>query len=146
MKRIAFVTALLTLSPVVWADSLPTGTWVQRSPSPQGRLWMTIEVAGSGRKLTYTIDGNLKGAFLSVFTTQFDGKDAPVFINGQPSGETMAVKLVDDHHTATVIKLNGKQIATSKSELSPDGKVLKVETTADPNGPLPSAVDYWDKK
>jgi predicted SpoU family rRNA methylase len=49
-----------------------------------------------------------------------------VLIAGKPSGETMAITRVDDHHLSTIVKLNGKAFGTSKATLSPDGKVLTV--------------------
>lgn len=44
---------LLGLSVLASADSLPTGTWVLRNPLPGGPIALTVEAAGSGRKLTY---------------------------------------------------------------------------------------------
>jgi hypothetical protein len=84
-----------------------------------------------------------------TIVTQLDGKDAPVLLNGQPSGQTMAIKLIDDRHTFAVVKFQGREGSTAKSELSADGKVLKVENM------MPSSaggagqviqVEYWDKK
>jgi len=41
-------------------------------------------------------------------TPPFDGSDAPMLVNGKPSGQTMGIKWVDAHHTITVLKMNGK--------------------------------------
>jgi hypothetical protein len=80
-----------------------------------------------------------------VVTTQWDGKDAPVYVEGKPSGETMAIRMVDDRHTTTILKLNGKPIATQKSELSADGKVIKTETI-NTTPEAQNTFEYWDKK
>ena len=59
--------------------------------------------------------------------TKLDGSDAPLVMNGQPTGETMGIKRVDDHHTMTVLKLNGQQFGTSTATISDDGKTLTIE-------------------
>ncbi len=130
---------------------LPTGTWVKRG-GDGGRLAMTIEHAGTGFRLTYRIigdDGRPTGQMLLTLTTQLDGKDAPVMSNGKPTGETMAIRRVDDAHTQTFLKVNGEPFGTSKSELSRDGKRIKVENTYTRNalGQAPgTVVEYWEKR
>jgi hypothetical protein len=146
MRPIAVVVCLLGLSALVQADGLPTGTWIRRDPMPGGAIALTVEAAGGGRKLTYKF---ADASMVMTIVTQLDGKDAPVLLNGQPSGQTMAIKLIDDRHTFAVVKFQGKEGSTAKSELSADGKVLKVENM------MPSSaggagqvilVEYWDKK
>jgi hypothetical protein len=48
-----------------------------------------------------------------------------------------------------VIRFQGKDVGTSKSELSPDGKVLKVEnenTSSTGGPPVGKQIVYWDRK
>ena len=146
MRPIAVVACLLGLSALVHADGLPTGTWVRRNPLPDGPTSLSVEAAGSGRKLTYRFADPNK---VMTIVTQLDGKDAPVLLNGQPTGQTMAIKRIDDRHVFAVVKFQGNEGSNAKSELSADGKVLKVENM------LPSSagaagrvieVEYWDKK
>src|SRR5712692_454654 len=127
MKRIALVACLFSLSPIVRADSLPVGTWIQRSPQPGGSITMTVEAVGPGRKLTYTISGPNATRSVMTVLTQLDGKDAEVLLDGKPTGETMAIRMIDSRHTFAVLKMQGKEMGTSKGEVSADGKVLKVE-------------------
>lgn len=149
MKRLASVALFIFfLCTSAFADSPWKGTWVERKPPEQGRQTMTVEEAGSGWKLTYKATSP-KMAGMMVFTvvTQLDGNDAPVMAGDKPTGQSMAVKRLDSHHTYTVLKFQGKQTGISKSELSPDGKVLKVQ-----NGPIDAGPDqmkdvhYWDKE
>jgi hypothetical protein len=109
---------------------------------------MKVEEAGSGWKLTYQISGPKVPGGIVVYTvvTQLDGNDAPVMVGDKPSGQTMAVKRVDSHHTFTILKYQGKETGISKSELSADGKVLKVLNG--PSGSDASAMHehYWDKE
>jgi hypothetical protein len=39
----------------------------------------------------------------------------------------MGIKRVDDRHTTTVLKMNGRTFGTSKATLSADGRTLTVE-------------------
>jgi hypothetical protein len=57
MRRLAFVVCLLSLSSMVGADSLCSGTWVLRVPPQGGHLTMTVAEVVSGWKLTYKIVG-----------------------------------------------------------------------------------------
>jgi hypothetical protein len=80
------------------------------------------------------------GGFVSIVLTPLDGK---------PSDQTMGIKKIDGHHTVTVVKIQGKEMAISKSELSPDGKVLTVENdyaTSNPNGLVEKQIQYWDRQ
>ena len=145
MRPIAIVGCLLGLTALVHADGLPTGTWVRRNPLPNGPIALTVEAAGSGRKLTYKF---ADPSNVMTIVTQLDGKDAPLLMNGQPSGQTMAIKLIDDRHTFAVVKFQGKETSTAKSELSADGKVLKVDNMTPSAGGAGQVVqvEYWDKK
>ncbi len=149
MRRLAFVVCLLSLSPIVRADSLPSGTWVQRDHAQGVHLTMTVEAVGSGRKLTYKEVGpDAPRGIVSTVLTQLDGNEFPVLVNGKPTGQTMAIREIDSRHTFTVLKFRGKVTGTSNSEISADGKVLKVENTlsAGANGKVAKSVEYWDKK
>jgi len=57
IRRMAFVVCLLSLSSMVGAESLWSGTWVLRETTPGGRLTMTVEEVGTGWKLTYKVVG-----------------------------------------------------------------------------------------
>jgi hypothetical protein len=102
------------------------GTWVRKATGSTLPMTMTVEACcNGGRRLIYHFGINGTETILSV-ESAFDGSEAQVLIAGKPSGETMAITRVDDHHTSTVVKLNGKEFGTSKATLSADGKVLTV--------------------
>jgi hypothetical protein len=105
---------------------ISTGTWVRQSDtSAGGTLMMTAEpCCNGGRRLSYRIKG---GDAIMTIESPMDGRDVPVLAAGKPSGETMGIKRVDDYHTVTVLKMNGKTVGTSRSTLSADGKTLTVE-------------------
>jgi hypothetical protein len=123
----------------------PIGTWVRRANKEGVSATMFVEVAGNGRKLTFKVAVAGGGTSTLIVTTLGDGKDAVVSVDGKPSGETMAIRKVDDHHAINILKMDGNPIATQKSELSADGKVIKVESTSLVPG-AQNSLEYWDKK
>lgn len=146
ITRVALALCLMGLDTIALADSaiFELGTWVQRGAASP--LVLTIEMAGSGRKLTYRAlrpDARPESKFVLTVETQLDGKDAPTILNGQPTNETMAIKRLDALHAVTVLRRQGKEYGSNKAELSPDGKVMKVEQSI---LGAEKKVEYWDKK
>ena len=148
MKPVVLVLGLLSCAPFVRADSLPPGTYVKRNDPSAGRLTMTIEAVGAARRLTYRVAGaDGTATTVSTVLTQLDGKEVPLMTDGKPSGQTMAIREIDSRHTSAVLKFQGKEMGTSKSEISLDGKVLKVDNAmAGPDGKITSFTEYWDRK
>ena len=144
IRCIALVIGLATLTPMLRADQIPTGNWVRRPTKDGISSTMLVENAGAGQKLTYKVTVP-NGTSTMILTTQYDGKDAQLYVDGKPSGETMAIRKVDDHHVTNVIKINGNSVSNQKSEVSADGKVIKTETMSTVAG-QPAGVEYWDKK
>ena len=143
----AFVVCLLSLSSMVGADSLWSGTWVLRELPQGGRLIMTVEEVGTGWKLTYKVVGpDAPGSTVSTVLTSLNGKDVPVLLNGKPSGQTMGIRRIDSRHTVTVLRFRGKETGISKAELSSNGKVLKVETDYVVSNPIGKEIQYWDRQ
>jgi hypothetical protein len=111
---------------------------------------MSVEEVGTGWKLTYKVVGPTAAAStVSTVLTPLDGKEAPVLVNGEPSGQTMAIKRIDSRHTVTVVRYQGKERSVSKSEISPDGKVLTVETDYANSNPIKLAgkqIEHWNRQ
>src|SRR5688572_10941295 len=146
MKHIGCLIYLISLSPMFGADSLPVGTWVRRDAKEPIHITMKVEAAGAGVKLTYTIASGQTSQVMTVLT-QLDGKDVPTIVDGKPSGQTMSIRSIDSRHTAAVVKFQGRQMGSSTSEISLDGKALKIEnTTTGADGKPSVRVEYWDKK
>jgi len=150
-KRLARGIAILA---ILWATplyaQLEVGTWV-RTPTKAmpDSMTMKIEVCcGGGRRLSYSF-GAGQQAIVMYLETKLDGSEAPVLINGKPSGETMAITRLDAHHAHTVLRMNGKQFATSESTLSADGKTLSViNDCGSTTGcmPLGKSTETWVKQ
>lgn len=146
MRRVIIVVCLFSAASGAWAQ-IPAGNWVKRSAPP---MMMTIEPAGSGIKITYRML-DPKGAPInqSIMTvvSGLDGKDAPTLVDGKDSGQTIAIRRIDATHTASVLKLQGKEYMKSQSELSPDGRSLKIENDASASNPsAQKQIEYWDRK
>ena len=152
MKRIVCLIAFLVLSSPLWAASPWSGVWVMRE-SPAGfRMTMTLEEVGAGWKIAtrFPIPKAQGTATESVMTveTALDGKDAPTFVDGKPTGQSMQIRKIDDRHTITIIKLDGKQ-SISKSELSTDGRTITAENdslVSGSNGSANKQIQHWDKQ
>ena len=127
MKRVllgAFAALLAVASPAV-ADDSPVGTWVKKDEASNPKITLTIEQWGSNQaKLTWNVK---QAALVLTIVSKLDGNDAPLLANGKPSGETMAIKLIDKRHSSTVVKMNGKLFGASKGAFSEDFKTLTVE-------------------
>ena len=151
-KRVASGAALLWILSAYTPlhAQMGLGTWLKLSQtSAPGALTMSVEACcgSNGRRLIYRIVG--AADVLMTVESPFDGRDVPVLVGGKPSGETMGIKLVDDHHSVTVIKMNGMTVGTSKATLSPDGKTLTVENTMTSNAggqTIGTQTEIWVKK
>ena len=124
MVMFAALLLLVGASPAAAADS-PIGTWVKKSETGKPAMTLTIEEWSPGKaKLTWRIP---MSKVVLTLVSALDGHDAPLLIDGKPSGETMSVRLVDKRHTVTTVKMNGKPFGTSKSTFSEDFKTLTVD-------------------
>ena len=146
---LAAVVVLLTISAALEAQMV-VGTWV-RTPTKTapGQMTMTVEpCCGSGYKLTYRFATGQQTMVMTV-SSPFDGTEVPVLVDGKPSGETMAIKRVDDHHASTVLKMNGEPFGTSQSTLSADGKTISVineVTNAASGNPVGKVTETWTRQ
>ena len=75
-----------------------------------------------------------------------DGTEAPALVGGKPSGETMAIKRVDDHHYSAVVKMGGKPFGTSNGTVSADGKTMTVESVFQGGGNVETIIETWVRK
>jgi hypothetical protein len=143
-------TALSLAIPMTLDAQMVVGGWLrQPTKTAPGRMTMTVEpCCGSGYKLTYRFAMGAQDAVMTV-SSAFDGSEVPVLLNGKPSGETMTIKRLDDHHAFTVLKLNGEPFGTSKSTLSADGRTLTVlneVTSAAGGSPVGKYTETWTRQ
>src|SRR5262245_10461386 len=141
---------LLTVSTTLDAQMV-VGTWL-RTPTKTapGKMTMTVEpCCGSGYKLTYRFAIDEKQTMLMTVSSPFNGSEVPVLVDGKPSGETMAIKRIDDHHASTVLKMKGEPMGISRSTLSADGKTISVVnevTNAAVGMPVGTTTETWTRQ
>jgi hypothetical protein len=141
-------TALLAGAPAAEAADSPIGTYLKKSEPGKAAMTMTIDQWAPGKaKLTYHIKDP---PIVLTIVSALDGSESPVLMNGKPSGETMAIKLIDKLHSSTVVKMDGKPFGTSRGTFSPDFKTLTVENdfsgTAGGATPVGRSTEIWIRK
>jgi hypothetical protein len=141
MKRI--VAALLLFAVAAGAQAqIAVGTWVMRE-HPQ--MTMIVSAAGAGYDVTYhfaTADGK---SVTMTLTTALDGSETPFLIDGKPSGQTYIGTRIDSHHVVGIMKMDGRQSGSMKSELSADGNTITVENDSSAIGGG-KKVEHWDRR
>ena len=128
---------------------LGVGTWVRTDAQGKG-ITMTVEpCCKGGFRLTYQIPAiPNQPPMLLVVDSPMDGTEVPALVGGKPSGETIAIKRMDDHHYQAVVKMGGQPMGTSNGIVSADGKSLTVETVsqAGAGAPAQKVIETWVKK
>ena len=122
-------------------------TWVRTDAGGKG-ITMTVEACCSGGlRLIYQIPAvaNQPAMTLTV-NSPMDGTEAPALVGGKPSGETMAIKRLDDHRYTAVMKTNGAPFGTSNGTVSADSKTLTVESVSNAGGKADKVIETWVKK
>jgi hypothetical protein len=141
------VAALLAGAPPAEAADSPIGTYLKKAEAGKPAMSMTIEQWAPGKaKLTYRIQDP---PIVLTIVSALDGSESPVLMNGKPSGETMAIKLVDKLHSSTVVKMDGKPFGTSKGTFAPDFSTLTVENDfsgAAAGGAAGKSTERWIRK
>jgi hypothetical protein len=104
-------------------------TWLRTDARGKG-ITMTLEACcNGGLRFVYQIPpmGGQPASTMTV-DSPMDGRDAPALVGGKPSGETMAIKRVDDRHYSAVVKMNDQSFGTSNGTVSADGKSMTVDS------------------
>lgn len=111
------------LASVAWANQalaqIGVGTWERTDPQ--------------GKSMTMTVESPM------------DGTEVEALV-GEPSGETMAIRRVDDRHYTAVVKMSGQPFGTSSGTLAQDGRSLTVESTTESAGVKKKVVETWVRK
>jgi hypothetical protein len=144
--------SIVFLAALGWAHpayaQLGVGTsWVRTDANGAG-IVMTVEACcHGGLRLVYQAPpmGGQPATTMSV-DSPMDGTEAPAIMGGKPSGETMAIKRVDDRHYSAVLKMNGAQIATYNATVSADTKTLTVTSVSKAGGKDQTIVETWVRK
>ena len=121
-------------------------TWVRTDAEGKG-MTMTVEACcNGGLRLIYQVPVPNQPAMTLTVNSPMDGTEAPALVGGKPSGETMAIKRLDDHHYTTVLKMNGAAFGTSNGTVSADSKTLTVESVSNAGGKADKVIETWVRK
>ena len=152
----AAVLSSMALSAAIAADDPFIGTWVlnvAKSEAPLGAVpgsgMVTVTSAGAGRYKSVS-QTTIGGATMyGEITFGLDGQDYKAIVNPAPPSATSLVQSFERVGTnayRTTIKMNGQPIATTLSEVSPDGKTLTQTTTGVGARASAAAVTVYDKR
>jgi hypothetical protein len=119
-------------------------TWVRSDAEGKGMTMSISACCNGGYRLTYQMPpmGGQPAMVLTI-DSPLNGTDAPTLIGGKPSGQSMAIKRVDDRHYTAVVKLNGQQTMSATGVVSADGKTLTVEDVTQAGT---KTVETWVRK
>jgi hypothetical protein len=122
-------------------------TWVRTDAVGKGIVMNVEACCNGGLRLVYQIPpmGGQPASTMSV-DSPMNGTEAPTLIAGKPSGQTMAIKRVDDHHLTAILKMNGQPVATYKGTISPDNKSMTVDGVIGTGSQTQKLTETWVKK
>jgi len=147
MKRV--VGGIVFTSALGWAAlahaQIPVGSWERTDAQGKGIVMTVTSCCNGGLRLVYTIPARQgQPAATMTVDSPMDGTEVPALVGGKPSGETMAIKRLDDRHYEGTVKMDGKPFGTSKSTLSADGKTISVESVYGTSGQ--KTIETWVRK
>jgi hypothetical protein len=147
MKLVAMFLLVVAWASAAYAQ-LAVGNWERTDAAGKGMTLTVESCCSGGLRLTYHVPamGGQPASTLTV-DSPMNGTEVPVLMNGKPSGETMAIKRVDDRHFTGVVKMNGQPMSTSATTISADGKSATTESMTQASGTAPQKVtETWVKK
>jgi hypothetical protein len=122
-------------------------TWLRTDASGKGVTMSVAACCNGGYRLTYQMPAmGGQPAMVMTIDSPLDGTDVPALIAGKPSGQSMALKRVDDHHYTAVVKLNGQPMMTSNGVVSADNKTMTVESVPQGGGNGAKIIETWVRK
>jgi hypothetical protein len=134
------------------ASDPAVGTWKlnvaksKSSPDPVAKSGtFTVEATAQGRKNTSDSVSSTGALTHSEYVAKFDGKDTP--IKGDPTMDTIALKLVDPSTYERTAKKAGKVVQTMTVVVAKDGRSLTLNAKGtDERGRASSMTSFYDKQ
>ena len=155
LKFVVIVVFAAFASSSLLAQSNPLlGTWKlntaksKSDPTPVPKsLTRTVEETSDGTKYTMTGESADGKPISYGFTVKFDGKDYPATGTMPGGADSISIKKIDANHYSAVLKKAGKEVGTSKVEISKDGKVATLTSKGmTPDGKPMHSVSVYDKQ
>ncbi len=127
---------------------LGVGTTWLRTDLKGMSITLTVEACcNGGLRLIWQIPA-MGGQPASTMTVDspMNGTEAPTLVNRKPTGQTMAIKRVDDRHYSAIVKMNGKPFGTSDGTISADNKTMTVESVFGIGSQAQKTTETWVRK
>jgi hypothetical protein len=120
---------------------------VRTDAAGKGIVLNVESCCNGGLRLVYQIPpmGGQPASTLSV-DSPMNGTEAPALIAGKPSGETIAIKRVDDHHLTVILRMKGQPFATYNGTILPDNKSTTVDSVHGTGSQAQKITETWVRK
>jgi hypothetical protein len=144
----SFIVGAAVVASLLWAGTahaqIPIGTWARTDTDGKGIAMTVTTCCNGGLRLVYKIPPHERQPAMTLTVdSPMDGTDVPALLNGQPTGETMAIKRVDERHYAAVVKMKGQPFTTSTATVSADQKTITVESVSQEGGHSKKTTETW---
>ena len=122
-------------------------TWLRTDAKGKGIILSVEACCNGGLRLIWQIP-SMGGQPASTMTVDspMNGTEVPALIGGKPTGETMAIKRVDDHHYIAIVKMNGQPFGTSNGTVSADNKTMTVDSVFGIGSQTQKTIETWVRK
>ena len=122
-------------------------TWVRTDGAGKGIVLNIEACCNGGRRLVYHLPsmGAQPASTMSI-DSPMNGTEAPTMVAGKPSGQTMAIKRVDDHHVTAILKVSGQPVASYSATVSPDDKSMTVDGLVGTGSQTQKVTETWVRK
>jgi hypothetical protein len=122
-------------------------TWLRTDPQGKGIVLSIEACCNGGLRLIWQIPpmGGQPATTMTV-DSPMNGTEAPMLVAGKPSGQTMAIKRVDDHHYSAIVKMNGQPFGTSNGTVSADNRTMTVDSAFGVGSQAQKIIETWVRK
>ena len=127
---------------------LGVGTaWLRTDANGKGIILTVEACCNGGLRFVWQIP-SMGGQPASTMTVDspMNGTEVPALIDGKPTGQTMAIKRVDDHHYSAIVKMNGQPFGTSNGTVSADNKTMTVDSVYGIGSQTQKTIETWVRK
>jgi hypothetical protein len=122
-------------------------TWLRTDAQGKGIILSVEACCSGGLRLIWQIPA-MGGQPASTMTVDspMNGTEVPALVGGKPSGETMAIRRVDDRHYSAIVKMNGQPFGTSNGTVSADNKSMTVDSVYGVGSQTQNTIETWVRK
>ena len=119
-------------------------TWLRTDAKGKGIILRVEACCNGGLRFIWQIPP-MAGvpAYTMTVDSPMNGTEVPTSVGGKSSGQTMAIKRMDDHHYSAIVKMNGQLFGTSNGTVSADNKTMTVESVYGSGSQAQKTIETW---